>query len=143
MKKIIISFILVSFLFAPVLASAQTNSSNNLLIQLLTQLINQLEHEVAALSASVSTPSSDATLNNLYVNGSPLPNFNPAILSYNYVLPIDTILSPVVVATTNNLSAITDITQTQNITGTAKILITAQNGVSKKIYTINFNLANN
>ena len=144
MKKFIISLILVSFLFAPILASAKiAPDRNELLIQLLTQMINQFEQEVAALSAPATILSSDATLGNLYVNGMPVSNFKPTTLSYNYLLPADTILSPVVVATTNNINATETVNQISGTTGSATILVTAQNSKTSKKYIINFNIASN
>ena len=141
MKKIIVFLILVSFLFAPVFVSAQSDPGRNeLLIQILNQLIAQMEQEISALSYQYTASASDDTLSSLNVNGLPISNFSANTTSYIYLLPAN-VAMPIITATPNVVNATVVISQTRKIPGLATITVTSQDRTANQIYTINFNLS--
>ena len=84
----------------------------------------------------------DATLSNLTVNGTAIPGFASNIFTYNVVLPAGTTTVPTVAATVNDTGKATAaITSASSLPGTTIILVTAQNGTTKNIYTINFTIS--
>ena len=83
--------------------------------------------------------SSNASLSDLRVNGTTIPNFNPNTLVYNYEFPIGTTTAPVVTYTAGDeYQTITKMDGGLN--GTTRIIVQAQNG-SVKTYVINFSVA--
>ncbi len=86
-------------------------------------------------------PDTDATLSDLKVGGTTVSGFSPSVLTYNVVLPHNTSTVPVVTAAQNDPNAQNSITQAPSVTGAATILVTAEDGVTKKTYTINFSVA--
>jgi hypothetical protein len=84
--------------------------------------------------------SSDATLKELLVAGVRIDNFSSAILSYNIVLDYGTTIPPIVSATASSSHATVFITQAPSVTGAATVLVTAQDGVNKLTYTVNFSV---
>lgn len=83
---------------------------------------------------------SDASLSDLQVNGTTLPGFNTSVTEYTYELVVGTTTVPQITsATTTDAGAtVTSITQASGIPGTASVLVTSQNGLVTKTYTINF-----
>jgi len=86
-------------------------------------------------------PDTDDTLSALEVNGTPAASFAPATLAYNVTLPAGTTTLPVVTATTNDTNATAVITQAASVTGSATVLVTAQDPAVSQSYTINFSVA--
>ncbi len=84
------------------------------------------------------TPSNDATLSDLQVDGTTITGFNPATLTYDVALPFAYVGLPIITAITNNISANQVIVNASSIPGTATVTVTAQDGTTQKIYTINF-----
>ncbi len=83
--------------------------------------------------------SSNASLSDLRVNGTTIPNFDPNTLVYNYEFPIGTTTAPVVTYTAGDEYQI--ITKMDGgLNGTTRIIVQAQNG-SVKTYVINFSVA--
>jgi len=85
--------------------------------------------------------STNANLATLTANGTSVPAFNANTLSYNVVLPNGTTTTPVVAATTQVGSATLQITQPSSTSGTSTVVVTAEDGTTKKTYTINFSVA--
>jgi hypothetical protein len=85
--------------------------------------------------------STNANLSDLLINGASITGFNPDTLIYNIVLPSGTTTIPSVTATTADSKATKVITDATNLPGTATIEITAEDGTTKKTYTINFTVA--
>ncbi|MCQ2341986.1 MAG: cadherin-like beta sandwich domain-containing protein [Paludibacteraceae bacterium] len=84
-------------------------------------------------------PSNDATLKALTYDGTSVPNFSAATLSYDVELPATYSGIPVVAATANHSKAQTPaITQPTAVPGSASVLVTAEDGTTKKTYTITF-----
>ncbi|MCR4435760.1 MAG: S-layer homology domain-containing protein [Clostridiales bacterium] len=102
-----------------------------------------ITQKIYTVNFTVSTVlDTDATLSNLTVNGTTVAGFNPATLAYNVVLPAGTTVVPTVVATVNDTGKATAvITPAASLPGTTIIQVTAQDGTTKKIYTINFTVA--
>ena len=84
--------------------------------------------------------SSDANLSSLNINGTSVANFSPSTFVYNYLLPSNTTTIPVITASANNANARVAISQATSVTGSASILVTAQDGRTQQTYMINFSL---
>jgi hypothetical protein len=85
-----------------------------------------------------ATPSSDASLKDLKVNGSTIPGFVSGTFEYYYSLPFGTAIIPVVSAVTNSAVANAVITQATSVTDMAFVEVTAQNGSTTLTYAIIF-----
>lgn len=91
-----------------------------------------------------STPaqkSDDATLKELKYNGTSVPNFDAKTLGYSVTLPANYSGVPNVTATANDSKATLNTTQATSATGKASVLVTAEDGTTKKTYTIQFSQA--
>lgn len=91
-----------------------------------------------------STPaqkSDDATLKELKYDGTSVPNFDAKTLDYSVTLPATYSGVPTVTATANDSKATLNITQAASATGKALVLVTAEDGTTKKTYTIQFSQA--
>ncbi|MDD4032071.1 MAG: T9SS type A sorting domain-containing protein [Bacteroidales bacterium] len=87
------------------------------------------------------TPDTDATLSDLKVNGTTVAGFDPATLIYNVVLPHNTTVVPTVTATTTDPNATKVITPAAALPGSTTVVVTAEDGTTRKTYTINFTVA--
>ena len=92
------------------------------------------------LSVAVPGASNDATLSSLKVDGTNVSGFSAQNTSYKVQLPTSQTNAPTVTATANHSAAKVSITQATGPTGTATIIVTAEDG-SKKTYTIQFTQA--
>ena len=88
----------------------------------------------------VAAPSSDATLKNITYNGLSLEDFESDKLNYQVSLEAGTTDAPAVSAETNDSKASTQITQPASPTGTATIVVTAEDGTTTKTYTVQFSV---
>ncbi len=91
-----------------------------------------------------STPaqkSDDATLKELKYDGTSVPNFDAKTLDYSVTLPADYSGVPNVTAIANDSKATLNITQAASATGKASVVVTAEDGTTKKNYTIQFSQA--
>ncbi len=85
--------------------------------------------------------SDDASLQDIAVNGEPVADFDPAVLAYTVVLPLETTDEiPVITASSTDENADVDITQPAAIDGQATIVVTAEDGVAALTYTVNIEL---
>jgi hypothetical protein len=89
---------------------------------------------------SAWSQSTDATLKELLVAGVRINNFTSEILTYDVVLDYGTTIPPIVSATASSSHALVFITQAPSVTGAATVLVTAQDGVTKLTYTVNFSV---
>lgn len=62
-------------------------------------------------------------------------------MSYDVVFKAGTTIVPTIHATANELYATVVITQATSVTGTATVVVTAQDGTTTKTYTVNFSVA--
>ncbi len=84
----------------------------------------------------------DATLSDLKVDGSTISGFVPLTVAYNYGLLEGTVTVPQITSvTTNDPSASYVITQAPAVPGTASVLVTAQDGITTKTYTVHYVIA--
>ena len=86
------------------------------------------------------TPSDDADLRSLSVNGTPVTGFHPDVTTYNVGLPYGA-SSATVTTTTNDSNAQISITQASSLPGSVKVTVTAEDGKTTKTYTINLTIA--
>ncbi len=82
--------------------------------------------------------SSDATLKDLKTNGITIEGFSPDITTYSVELPAGTNTVPTISATVNDTNANIIITQATSVTGSAIVVVTAEDGVTTQTYTVNF-----
>jgi hypothetical protein len=95
---------------------------------------------VITYTVNLSVASSDATLNDLKIGPNTISGFASDILDYNELLPAGTTVVPFVTATVSEPHALAVITQAGSVSGTATILVTAQDSAFTKTYTVNFSL---
>ena len=82
----------------------------------------------------------NALLNEIKIGNTPLDNFKQDTFEYNVTLPWNTKDVPLVSATAENPKAAVKITQADKLPGTALIEVKAEDGVTTKIYKINFQI---
>ncbi|MBR1878760.1 MAG: hypothetical protein IJ814_07140 [Paludibacteraceae bacterium] len=85
-----------------------------------------------------ATPSDDATLKALTVDGIALAGFAADATEYNVELEYDATEVPVVAAEANEAHANVVITQAAELPGSATVVVTAQDGETSITYTITF-----
>ncbi len=83
-------------------------------------------------------PVTVATLSDLTVNGTTVAGFTSSQLSYNLLLPIGTTTVPTVTATATQPIASVAVNDAASLPGTTTVLVTAQNGVDTRTYSISF-----
>ncbi|GKX67626.1 glycosyl hydrolase 53 family protein [Inconstantimicrobium mannanitabidum] len=90
-------------------------------------------------TSTVIPKNTDATLSNLKIGGQTVSNFNPDTTTYNVKLPSGTTSAPEVLATVKDTGkAKVIVTPALNLPGTTKIVVTAEDGITTKTYTVNF-----
>jgi len=82
--------------------------------------------------------STNANLSAITVEGTALAGFDPAVITYDFPLPLATITPPTVAATLADIRSTMVLTQAISIPGSATIAVTAEDGTTTKTYTINF-----
>lgn len=107
-----------------------------------------MEYTVTYSTGGGDTPpepekSHDATLKSLkyYDNGSfvSVPNFSASTFNYAITLPVEHVGgAPSVQAELNDEKATIDISQASTLPGTAKIVVTAEDGTTKNTYNVTF-----
>lgn len=85
--------------------------------------------------------STDASLKNLTVNGTTVSGFSPDILSYNVTLAKGTTTMQVNAAVNDTEGAKAIIVPAISLPGTATIIVTAEDGVTTRVYTVRFTVA--
>lgn len=89
----------------------------------------------------VREASKNAKLNNLFVNGNAISNFQPAVYNYTVELPYGTTAIPQVTAQGQEEEQTIAITQASSLTGKAEIIVTAADKKTTVTYTIQFKVA--
>ena len=90
---------------------------------------------------TIALPSTDASIFDLTVDGKTVSGFDPAVYSYTVELPYGTTVVPTVDAAVNDATATKVVTDAIALPGTTTLVVTAQDGITKETYTINFTLA--
>ena len=85
--------------------------------------------------------SNNASLKSIEVNGQAISNFKSNIYEYDYDLPYGTTDIPVVTCTQVDANQQVNITQATSVTGTATIVVTAEDKKTKATYTVRFSEA--
>jgi len=80
----------------------------------------------------------DATLSDLFVDGTLIEGFNSNVASYTVELDKGTTLVPTVTATTTDNAANAVVTPASAIPGTTTVLVTAADGETEKTYSVEF-----
>jgi hypothetical protein len=94
--------------------------------------------EGAPIPEVIVTPSWNADLAELNLDGVLIDGFAPGTLNYEVALPIGTEDVPVVSAVASDDAANVVVTQAVTIPGTATVLVTAENGITTRTYTVDF-----
>ncbi|ADL51208.1 glycosyl hydrolase 53 family protein [Clostridium cellulovorans] len=94
------------------------------------------------IDALVLAKTDGSTLTDLKVNGVTVKGFDSETLTYNVVLPAGTTLVPEVTATKAITNATAVVTPATVVPGQTKVVVTAEDGITTKTYTINFTVAN-
>ena len=89
----------------------------------------------------VREASKNAKLNNLFVNGNAISNFQPVVYNYTVELPYGTTTIPQVSAQGQEDEQTITITQSGSLTGKAEIVVTAADKKTTATYTIQFKVA--
>lgn len=84
--------------------------------------------------------SADATLSDLQSGGATVTGFDATTLNYNVELDAGTTEAPVVAATAADSNATVEVTNTTQLPGETTIVVTAEDGVTKNTYTINYSV---
>jgi hypothetical protein len=95
------------------------------------------------VSFTLAPPSNDATLSSLEIDGIPIGGFAPSLLSYQVNLPAGTTRTPEINAVTSHEGATATILRNSSLPGISTIRVTAQDGTTRKDYTVQFNVAKN
>lgn len=115
-----------------------------------TNTAGEISIKIAGTNASVypvaivvnkAAAKDDATLKAIQIGDAELEGFDAATLTYNIELPYGTTTAPEVSATATSDKANVAITQAEGATGSATIVVTAEDGTTTKTYTINFTIA--
>ncbi|MDD3230396.1 MAG: X2-like carbohydrate binding domain-containing protein [Oscillospiraceae bacterium] len=85
------------------------------------------------------TPSDDADLNSLSVNGTAVSGFDPNDTEYDVALPYGA-SSAIITATAIDSNAQVSITQASSLPGSATVMVTAEDGTTSRSYTINLTI---
>lgn len=85
--------------------------------------------------------SSDATLSDLRYDDKTVPGFSPNTYNYTVELPDGTTTAPVLLAFANESHATKEYTQAGSVPGVGKVVVTAEDGITKLTYTVNFTVA--
>ncbi|HET9571694.1 MAG TPA: hypothetical protein VFP20_09840 [Bacteroidales bacterium] len=85
----------------------------------------------------------DASLTEIKVNNVPIPGFDPAVLTYNVVLPYGTTAIPSVSYSRTDPNSLASSTRTDAtaLPGATTILVTAADALTTKTYTVNFTVS--
>ena len=82
-----------------------------------------------------------ATLSSISIDGKPIADFASETTTYNVELPFGTTAVPTVTATATSEKANAVVTNASALPGATTIDVTAQDGTTKKTYTVNFTVA--
>lgn len=81
----------------------------------------------------------DASLSDLRIDGSTVAGFSPLTENYRYGLPEGTVVAPQITSvSTTDPNASYQISQATAVPGSATVVVTAENGVTTKTYTVSF-----
>ncbi len=97
--------------------------------------------EVVVPAKTSMQANSDASLESISINGVAIDGFDATNTSYTQVLPFGSTIVPEVRATTNDGNAMVETIEAEALPGITKLIVTAQDGVTKKEYIVKFSVA--
>ncbi len=130
----------------PTLSATATDSNATLVVTPATSLPGSTFIEVTAedgttkltYTINFSFPSVDTRLSDLQVDSVTVDGFNSDTLIYDIVLPYGTDSVPTVTATAEDINAAIDISPATGLPGSTIVVVTAEDGITNRTYTINF-----
>ncbi len=134
----------------PTVAATATDANANIAIVDATALPGSTTVTVTAedgtteLVYTVSftiAPNADATLSDLAIDGTTVTGFDAATLTYNVELAAGTTIAPTVTATATDANADVSIVDATSLPGSTTVTVTAEDGTTLLVYTINFTVA--
>ncbi len=96
-----------------------------------------------AVTVPAGTAKANANLSGISIDGNLLKNFEPETTDYTVMLRYGTSEVPVVEGTAADTNANVSVTQSESVTGSAIIVVTAADGSTAKTYTVKFKVADN
>lgn len=98
----------------------------------------QYGHSIYEFEVYGPASPSDATLQNLYIDGAALTGFSSDQYSYTYTLDVGDTTVPTVTATASNPSANVSISPASAVSETTTVTVTSEDGTTTQDYTIAF-----
>ncbi|NLR93629.1 cadherin-like beta sandwich domain-containing protein [Flammeovirga agarivorans] len=134
----------------PVISAEATDAKAEVNIEQATEVEGQAIVTITAENSEYSntytinfelenTPSKDATLSSLSVNGEEITLVGEDV-NYTFILPFDAVELPIVTAVATDENAAVAIIQTEELEGQASIIVTAEDTEYSKTYIVNFEL---
>lgn len=111
---------------------------NDLMVVVWVQDTITKEIYQSAYSVENGTYATEARLQGITVNGTPVPSFDPNVFVYNVVLPSGTVIVPTVVGIPVDTNETVIPIPPQVLPGAATIDVFAQNNLSHNLYTLNY-----
>jgi hypothetical protein len=99
--------------------------------------------KIYSILFSITSPSSDATLSGLRIDGIPVAGFTPSVFTYQETLPYGTTRVPGITAVANHSLATVVILNATLLPGVSTVQVTAQDGTTRNTYSVTFSLAKN
>ncbi len=97
--------------------------------------------DVYTINFTIAAPNTDASLSDIQVDGSTVSGFDSGTLTYDVELASGTTTVPTVTATSADVNADVSIVDATALPGSTVVTVTAEDGVTKNVYTINFAVA--
>ncbi|RED98418.1 T9SS type A sorting domain-containing protein [Marinoscillum furvescens] len=94
-----------------------------------------------SVNFTVAAPSDDATLASMTIDGAAYAGFDAAVLEYDTTLAFGTTTVPTIAANAAHEGATVVVTEAQSLPGTTTVEVTAEDGQTKKTYSVNFKVA--
>ncbi|TPV33394.1 T9SS type A sorting domain-containing protein [Paucihalobacter ruber] len=91
-----------------------------------------------ALELNVVDPATNADLSDLQIDNNTIPGFSPTTIDYTFGVGSGAPIPQVTAAVTSNANAEALITQATTVPGDATVVVTAEDGVTTKTYTVSF-----
>lgn len=83
-------------------------------------------------------PEADARLSDLTLDGTTIDGFAPGVINYDVELPNGTTTAPTVAAVATQNGSSVMVMQASGVPGSARVDVTAPNGMDMRTYTVNF-----
>lgn len=111
-----------------------------------TQIVVIAEDNTTILEYEINftvVPNTDASLQNILIDGVAIPEFSPDVFSYNYELPPNEVNFPEVVGVANDSNATVLVNDALELPGTTQIYVLAEDKITLSVYEVNFTVSAN